>query len=732
MKLAALLLLGLAATASANKCGWAKPSDILTKDSINLHKLTNPDGPGSAGDALGVSFKFNYDIYQYRIERVSKNGRYTIIPFEDGGYFNADHTTANQIKVASSNNDISPTSYDASVSTPKAAKRMLIDMYVAHAGDQSAFPNWNTHNMSEVFDHQYGDSSTASEKIGHHGFDHATAQTSTTIKGNRTSAEDIDAQYVRAQAAPGTQNIFDTDNSMILSKTSQLTTDVMYIVSVRSLRCGRNFYNETHPDRGVLLKGIFKLTVNFDVVVTDHAVIGTTSMGMDDPWNTNGGLIFVKHADEIVAEYTQSLSMETFVHDISIDGSITLTGDEARECAGESSAGFDDGITTYSGKQSNASFDFRTEELCRITGLVTAVHIDSDRPASDGGSNITGNGNEEFNGNDDFVSVDSEKITDDMTGYRHRHNLYDSQIVTFLSMAQYTMTGDVPTCTSMLTTQNLADGKFSPTWFQTPLGNTGVDSNGNYECDPSKTHGTFNRTSWTGGACAANDPATGCNDIPYIIARHGNKAGHDDLTMKQIGTSATDTTNQDKSDREGCTINEALQSLLNSDNTAAANLYDATSGIFEYNFTCTSGYTQADAVTPCNYTASGIDNHTNGCDRHFTQVVYTPFFGFDGDDAFSPLQYTRMWYGRTTDNYIIQGETEASSLTPSKNEFDAVDANSTQSGEHKDHSRRLRGVEKVRKLLKATPPTVNEMYQHTFHFKVRAPPGKLRHRHRHH
>ena len=41
---------------------------------------------------------------------------------------------------------------------------------------------------------------------------------------------------------------------MIVSQEAYMETDVVYIVSVRSLRCGQNFYNDQHPERGILLK----------------------------------------------------------------------------------------------------------------------------------------------------------------------------------------------------------------------------------------------------------------------------------------------------------------------------------------------------------------------------------------------------------------------------------------------------------------------------------------------
>lgn len=687
MKLVALLLLGLAATASAaNKCGWKKPSDILQPSSLNYQKLTDPDGSGAAGDVLAVMFNFDFNIYQYRIERVTHSGSAEIISFNNS-YFNA----KNDGSEITGHGDVSGFNGHGDTITAVASKNMLIDAYVAHQdGTKNATLSHKKYNISAYLDQAHGP--TASNPIAHAGFDNR----------NEGQADSINAQY---DTPSPFVNVFDTDNSMIVGSTDAMTTDVIYIVSVRSLRCGTNFYDDNNPERGILLKGIFKLTVNFDMVSTDQAVMGTTSMGMDDTWNdAAGSLIFVKHADEVVDEQTRSLSMETFVHDISISGSVSLTGDSGstRECAGESSGGYDYGVTTTNDEQSTASLDTREAETCRITGLVEAIHIESTTEATDPGNTTSGDGTEEHNGDDTFNSVDSEVVGDDMVTYRHEHNLKDSNIVTFLSLAQYVMTGDVPTCTSMLTLSDVQAGKFSPTWFQAPGAGMTV-SGGTYGC---ATDTGFNRTAWTGGQCAAVDSSgSGCDDIPYIIARHGSGAGKDD---KQLGELDRD------EDRAGCTVNEALKTLLNSDGTTP----------FAYNFTCTFDYTKADG-SDCD------SSDDNGCDRHFTKVVYTPFFGLDGDNAYSPLQYTRMWFGRTTDDFAIHGEIDNDGNTGEDTEFDAVGANST-TGEQDTHSRRLRGVEKVRKLLKAAPPAVNEMYQQTFHFKVRAPPGKLRHRHRHH
>lgn len=691
MKFVALLLLALAATASAaNKCGWKRPSEILKPESLNYQRLTDPDGTGAAGDVLAVMFDFDFNLYQYRIERVTHSGKAEIISF-DNGYFNAQ----NNGNTITGTDDVSGYDAHGATITEVAKKNMLIDAFVAHRdGTQNATLSRKMYNISAYLNAAHGP--TDSNPIAHAGFDHR----------NGGQSDDINTQYNTPQ---GFVNVFESDYSMVVGSEDAMTTDVMYIVSVRSLRCGTNFYNENYPERGVLLKGIFKLTVNFDIVATDQAVMGTTSMGMKDTFNDDeGNLIFVKHADEVVAAQTKSLSMETFVHDISISGSVSLTGDgNTRECAGESSGGYLPGVTTSDDlEQATATLDDRVNEPCRITGLVEAVHIDSTALSTDPGTTINGSGDEEHNGDDGHASVDSETVGEDMVNYRHDHNLKDSNIVTFLSLAQYVMTGDVPTCTSMLTLSDVQAGKFSPTWFQDPGAGMTFD-NGVYKC---ATPTGFNRTSWTGGQCAANDTSSGCDDIPYIIARHGSGAGKDDQELGELDRDA---------DRAGCTINTALQTLLNSDGTSP----------FAYNFTCTHGYTQDDNdKTACSTTESPH----NDCDRHFTQVVYTPFFGLDGDQAYSPLQYTRMWFGRTTDDFSIESDSDQEDNAEA-NEFDAVDADSS-NGEQTTPaaSRRLRGVEKVRKLLKAAPPAVNEMYQQTFHFKVRAPPGKLRHRHRHH
>lgn len=689
MKLVAILLLGLAATASANKCGWAKPSDILQPSHLTLQKITNPDGTsGPHGDALAVSFDFNYDVYQYRVERVTADGRNTIIDFNNG-YYNLQFASANA-DFTNDGNDIA--TFTAMGGTPSASsKSMLIDVFIASndASTNATVQQKADHGILTAIN-----ADTTTYSFGHDGYDHRT----------NVTGEEISDQYNSKSS-----NIFDTDTSMVISQDATLETDVIYIVSVRSLRCGQNFYSSTYPDRGVLLKGIFRLNIKFNVIVQDQAVVGTTSMGMDNEQNVAGDLIFVKHADEVVAEFTQTLSMEKYVHDISLKGEITLAGDNGnRECAGESSGGYDDGVSTTNGKTSTATLDARENEECAITALVEAEHHDSDKGATGGGELIDGGlASEEHNGDGTFVSVDSEAVTDDMQLYRHKHNLYDSQIVTFLSLAQYVMNGLTPCNNEMLTQSNLDAGEFSPTWFQSPGANMDVSSD-TYACKDT----SFNRTGWTGGKCAAlAGQKSGCEDVPYIIARHGSGSSKDTEKMLDITKG---------SGRGGCTTNAALETLLNTDAT------DVSLSASMYNFTCTQGYTDE------NDAACGTDK--NGCDRHYTKLTYTPFFGFEGDEAYSPLQYARMWFGRTTDNYaILATETDASLNNPEAPEFDAVGANST-TGEQTtpDHSRRLRGVEKVRKLLKAAPPAVNEMYQQTFHFKVRAPPGKLRHRHRHH
>lgn len=697
MKLVALLFACFLAFASANKCGWKKPSEILTTDSMKFTVLENPDGTGPAGDVLAVDFDFDYNIYQYRIERVTQGGRHTVVDFTDANY-NVQYngaSTPGSLSV-SAGSDMDPLIQMGSSVSSTTSKRMLIDAYVAHSD--------GAHNATVMKKIDHGIQTalgTQLSSVGHVGFD-----------SRGKSNEDIDTQY-----QPASTNIFNTDKTMIVSQTAYMETDVVYIVSVRSLRCGQNFYT-TNSDRGILLKGIFRLNIRFDIVVQDHALMGVTSMGMDDDQNQSGStanLIFVKHVDEFVNDYSRTLDMETFVHDISIAGSISITGDTDRECRGESGDGYDDGITfsqTNGGSTTTATLDSREAESCRITGTVTATHHDSTTASDADGTTTTGGSSaEEYNGDDDFVSVDSEEVLSNMQTYRHEHSLADSQIVTFLSLAQFTMQDATPSCTSMLVQADLDAGRYSPTWFQSPGANL-VASSGTYAC---ADKATFNRTSWTGGKCAAlaaNDAT--CVDVPYIIARHGKTVGHDDKTLYEIGTAIGAT-----SDREGCTVNADLQAMLNQDNTDFGLASD------NYNFTCESGY----------YYGNGTEcTGGNDCDTHVTTVEYTPFFGFELDGAYSPLQYTRMWFGRTTDNYLIRTDEQDGSSSddyPQTPEFDAVDASAV-TGEQTDHSRRLRGVEKVRKLLKAAPPAVNEMYQQTFHFKVRAPPGKLRHRHRHH
>lgn len=696
MKLVALLIACFLAFASANKCGWKKPSEILTTDSMQFTVLQNPDETGPAGDVLAVDFDFDYNIYQYRIERVTQGGRHIVVDFDNEDY-NVKYTSGapGSVSVKGGSDMHSLIQMGDSVSST-TSKRMLIDAYVAHSD--------GAHNATVMrkTDHEILDAlGDQLSSVGHEGFNN---------RGKKS--EDIDTQY-----QPAATNIFDTDKTMIVSQTAYMETDVVYIVSVRSLRCGQNFYRP-NSDRGILLKGIFRLNIRFDIVVQDHALMGVTSMGMDDEQNAaTANLIFVKHVDEFVNDYSRTLNMETFVHDISIAGSISITGDTERECRGESGDGYDDGITesqTNGGSTSTATLDSREAESCQITGTVTAIHHDSTTASNASGTTTSGgDSTEEYNGDSDFVSVDSEQVLSNMQTYRHEHSLADSQIVTFLSLAQFTMQDATPSCTSMLVQGDLDAGRYSPTWFQSP-GDNLIASSGTYAC-ANKT--TFNRTSWTGGKCAAlaaNDAT--CVDVPYIIARHGKTAGHDHKTLYEIGTDIGMT-----SDREGCTVNADLQAMLNQDNTDFGLAAD------NYNFTCEYGYYD-DAETTC---TSG-----NNCDKHVTTVEYTPFFGFEDDGAYSPLQYTRMWFGRTTDNYLIKTDEADLSNTnnpdnPKTPEFDAVDANTT-TGEQDTHSRRLRGVEKVRKLLKAAPPAVNEMYQQTFHFKVRAPPGKLRHRHRHH
>ena len=657
--------------------------------------LENPDETGPAGDVLAVDFDFDYNVYQYRIERVTQGGRHIVVDFDNQDYnvhYDGDSTPSLSVNTGSDMDSL--IDMGASVSST-TSKRMLIDAYVAHSdGAHNATVMRKTdHGILTALEVQYS-------QIGHVGFDN---------RGKKN--EDIDTQY-----QPASTNIFNTDKTMIVSQTAYMETDVVYIVSVRSLRCGQNFYNATNPDRGVLLKGIFRLNIRFDIVVQDHALMGVTSMGMRDDQNAaNAKLIFVKHVDEFVNDYSRTLDMETFVHDISIAGSISIDGDTDRECRGESGDGYEDGITeaqSNGGSTSTATLDSREAESCRITGTVTAIHHDS-TTASDANGTTTNGGNstEEYNGDDRFVSVDSEQVLSNMQTYRHEHSLADSKIVTFLSLAQFTMQDATPSCTSMLTQSDLDAGKYSPTWFQAPGANLDASS-GTYACDDKDS---FNRTSWTGGKCAAKAAMTGsCVDVPYIIARHGKTAGHDHKTLYEIGT---DSDGGQTSDREGCTVNADLQAMLNQDNT------DFGLGGDNYNFTCESGY----------YYGNGTEcREGNDCDKHVTTVEYTPFFGFEGDNAYSPLQYTRMWFGRTTDNFLVRtDEEDTANNNPQAPEFDAVEANST-TGEQNNHNRRLRGVEKVRKLLKAAPPAVNEMYQQTFHFKVRAPPGKLRHRHRHH
>lgn len=723
MKLVALLLLGLAATASANKCGWKKPSDILTPSTMTLQHLPNNDASyAGRGDAVAVSFDLDYNIYQYRIQRVSAGGRTTLVDF-DNDYYNLQYpTSASSISGQAS---LTSKGFDGvnSAVTSRAAVRQLVDVY--HAGNTQDKAAMEGALSAHAAANRY---KTLQSTALYDGFENRASHSGETI------GQQFEFANGGKNASQGVYELFNNDYSMIIGNpngvATKLQTKVVYIVSVRSLRCGRAFYS-SNSERGILLKGLFTLEIDFSLQVQDGAVVGTTSMGMDGDGSSDvSGLIFVKHADEVVAEAFQTLNLESFTHDVSITGQLALTGDDgSRECAGESAGGHGDGVTDdiSNPEMAAATLDARNSnygvDRCKVTGTVVATHHDSTASASADGNTFNGGEPTEENNGDgaNFTSVDHDTVNDEMTGpysdtrtdYRAAHNLKDAEIVTFLSLAQYVMTDDTPSCNSMLTLSEIEDGTVAPTWFQNPgAGMTITD--GTYGC---ATSSGFNRTSWTGGQCAAID-SSGCNDTPYIIARHGSTAKEDDKTLGDITKGPG---------REGCTTNQALEDLLNSDTAYV--------GGMEYNFTCSYGYTKDDG-SECDGTdldgdASTPDVH-KGCNTHTTRVEFTPFYGFDGDSADSPLQYTRMWFGRTTDNHAIKNSEKDDDNNPVQGtEFDAVDANST-TGEQDAHNRRLRGVEKVRKLLKAAPKTVNEMYQQTFHFKVRAPPGKLRHRHRHH
>ena len=676
-----LLAACIFATAHADNayCGWRKPSEILTYDMVSYIVTPNLDNDDSnTGDSLEVVFELEPSVYQYRIEKVDHNGRHLLVDFDNTNY-----------NCASNEEDCKSNKYNASV-----------DIFYA----RSTSPE------------DYDSDSTLDSHANLLRFTPLITGPEYTV-ANRTGSSSSTYGQVTSDYADNTgdeidnDTLFSGDYSMINSENPALRAKFNYLVSVRSRRCGRQFYSdynyagsELEKNRGILLRGIFDLKVDINLVIEDGAVIGMTSMGAvfdDASADDTKGLIFIRHADEEIDLGTQTIGMESHVHDISIAGSITLVGaDDKRTCGGQSAGGNNEGVSTSGTGTHDASFGFdaQRQEACQVQAVVTAHHFD---PNYDSGAFVDGGNETEASNGDETgqTSIDHDPIIDELHTYADQHSLSGAGITTFLSFAQYVMMGQVPNCGSNTLH---SDEYYAPTWITSAGGNQLI-TDGKFAC----TESPLVQSNWTGGKCARlhaedtlppEDGAGTCDDVVYIIARHG-QGDLDNVALKDLN----------RTDRVGCTVNEALFTTLGGG----------------YNATCSHGYEFDNGAT--------CSGETDNCDTHKSSLTFTPFFGLEGDEAYSPLQYSRMWFGRTTDEGRIHGDSDAEDPGTIETEKDAVNA---QDGVQNDHSRRLRGVKKM--LAAATPEKkeVAERYMQVFHFKVRAPKGapkhKRQHRHRHH
>lgn len=534
---AVVAILALLAAPAFAGCGWKAPSKMFASDETGTgaHLAYTTKLAEDNNEYMLVSLeKMDRVHFQYRVRRFDASGENVIMHYDDV-YLNCNYNQE----------------YDAAWTD-------------SGAFGEKEYTSPCTSSDSKVIDAFYvGNRNGTVFKASDGTLDRR--QLNKTLDRN-------DLNYKDAWIEP--VSIFDKDYS--LNADDSVSTGVVYVLEAQSRKCRVKSWNFDQT----IVRAHQKLTITFNFKLVDEAVFGTADMGA-----SNGQeLVFIRAQDQELDVQSKSIDAVQLHNNITLSGTISLSTDSNdRLCDSLAPDTISDLYTNKTGRDTNVTIGEFDKEACRVTATVVA-HIDNRR----GGNSLADHGLEGGSMTDTNLHQAID-LTEQKT-------LQEDQVVTFISLAQYSLNGDLA---------------ISSSTFERPADFTSGDlisDAGEYIC---------NVTEGASPGCAFSAGA----DKGYIVFSAGTSENKT-LTLDDLsGTSEI----------AGSSVNMPLDKAVKKTYGDLAGLYAKVNGVSKKH----------------------EGDYSNGGNTHSTTIEYTPFFGFENDEAYSPLVYIRTWYGRTTSNFAI-------------------------------------------------------------------------------